>query len=68
MKLRRFFKKGTKVRFKWYPNYDQYTSINPLVVINEGYIESDTVLNDAIIYSPKEETYYCVPIRDIFTF
>ena len=65
MRLKREYKVGIPIRFKWYYNEDRYTNPNPQFVIKEGIVESNTCLNDVIIHVPQEDAYYCVLTIDI---
>lgn len=65
MRLKREYKVGTPIRFKWYYNGDRFTSPNPQYTIKNGYVDSNTCLDDVIIHDPKEDVYYCVLTSDI---
>ena len=65
MKLRRDYKEGTKVLFKWYDNWrDEIENPNNFRVI-EGYVQENTALNEVIIYDDKENNVYAVPCEHI---
>lgn len=65
MRLKREYKVGTPIRFKWYHNEDRYTNQNAQFVIKEGVVDSNTCLNDIITHAPQEDAYYCVSTSDI---
>lgn len=65
MKLKREYKVGTPIRFKWYYNGDQFTNPNPSYVIKDGCVDSNTCLDDVIIYNQEEDMYYCVLLSDV---
>lgn len=65
MRLKREYKVGTPIWFKWYYNEDRYTNPNAQFVIKEGVVDSNTFMNEVIIHTPQEDAYYCVSTSDI---
>ena len=65
MKLKREYKVGTPIRFKWYYNNDQYISPNSQFIVKEGIVDSNTFLNDVIIYCEKDNAWYSIPAENI---
>ena len=65
MRLKREYKVGTPLRFKWYYNADRYTNPNAQFVIKEGIVDCNTFLNEVIIHVPQEDAYYCVILTDV---
>ena len=66
MRLKREYKEGTSIRFKWYYNTeDRYTNPNAQFVIKEGIVDSNTFMNEVIIHVPQEDAYYCVLTSDV---
>ena len=65
MRLKREYKVGTPIQFKWYSNEDRYTNPNAQFVIKEGIVDSNTFMNEVIIHAPQEDAYYCVLTSDV---
>lgn len=65
MRLKRVYKVGTPIRFKWYYNEDRYTNQNAQFVIKEGIVDSNTLMDEVIIHVPQEDAYYCVLTSDV---
>ena len=61
MKLKREYKEGTLISFKWYDNWrDEMVNPNNFRVL-EGIIETNTVLDEVIVFNGHENKYYAVP-------
>lgn len=67
MRLKREYKIGTPIKFKWY-NDDRYQNPNAQFVVKEGNVECNTVLEDVIVHVPQEEAYYCILLNDVINF
>lgn len=65
MRLKREYKIGTPIYFKWYYDWkDEYENPNNFE-IKEGVVDSNTFLNDVIVFNRKENNYYSVPTENI---
>lgn len=65
MTLRRNYKIGSKIRFKWYDHWrDEIENPNNFRVI-EGYVQENTALNSVIVYDDKENNVYAIPCENI---
>ena len=66
MKLKRDYKKGTLISFKWYYHdyRDQYENPSRYIVL-DGIVEDNTVLNEVIVYNGHENNWYAVPTENI---
>lgn len=65
MKIKRKYKIGTEVNFKWYENWrDEALCPNKYRVIS-GIIEENTFLDEAIIYSKETDCTYAVSYHNI---
>lgn len=66
MRLRRDYKKGAKVLFKWYDNWrDEFENPNNFKVI-EGHVESyECTFNDVIVHDGHENKFYAVHCENI---
>ena len=68
MRLKREYKIGTPIKFKWYYNDDRYQNPNAQFVVKEGHVDSNTALNEVIVHVPQEDAYYCVLLDDVINF
>ena len=65
MKLKREYKEGTFVKFKWYDRWqDEYERLDNFR-ITEGRVQSNTYLNEVIVYNGHENNWYAVPTENI---
>ena len=65
MRLKREYKIGISIQFKWYNRWqDEYENPNNFE-IKEGVVDSNTFLNDVIVFNRKENNYYSVPTENI---
>ncbi len=65
MRLKREYKIGTPIQFKWYYVWkDKYENPNRFEII-EGVVDSNTFLNDVIVFNRNENKYYSVPTENI---
>ena len=65
MRLKREYKIGISIQFKWYNRWqDEYENPNRFEVI-ECVVDSNTFLNDVIVFNRKENKYYSVPTENI---
>ena len=65
MRLKREYKIGISIQFKWYYDWkDEYENPNRFEVI-EGVVDSNTFLNDVIVFNRKENKYYSVQTENI---
>lgn len=61
MKLKREYKEGTSISFKWYDNWrDEMVNPNNFKVL-DGIIETNTALDEVIVFNRHENNYYAVP-------
>jgi hypothetical protein len=60
MRLKRDYKIGTLLRFKWYDNWrDEFERPDKFRII-EGMVDSNTFMDEVIVYNGHEEKYYAV--------
>ena len=60
MKLKRDFKVGTPIQFKWYDSWmDEVENPDNFKVL-EGTIDSNTALDEVIVYNEYEKMFYAV--------
>lgn len=60
MKLKRDFKVGTHIQFKWYDSWmDEVENLDNFKVL-EGTIDSNTALDEVIVYNEYEKMFYAV--------
>ena len=66
MRLKRDYKEGTFVKFKWYDNWrDEFENPNNFKVI-EGHIEvNEYAFNEVIVHDGHENKFYAVPCENI---
>ena len=65
MRLKREYKIGISIQFKWYNRWqDEYENPNNFE-IKEGVVDSNTFLNDVIVFNRKENKYYSVQTENI---
>lgn len=65
MRLKRDYRKGTLLQFKWYERWqDTFESPNNFRVI-EGIVDSNTFMDEVIVYNGHENKYYAVRSEDI---
>ena len=65
MRLKRDYKIGTLIKFKWYDNWrDEYENPDNFRV-EEGIVQDNTYLDDVIVYNGHNETTYAVPNHNI---
>jgi hypothetical protein len=54
------FKVGTSIQFKWYDDWrDEFENPNNFKVL-EGTIDSNTALDEVIVYNEHEKMFYAV--------
>ena len=60
MRLKRDYKIGTLLKFKWYDRWqDEYEKPNNFRIA-EGRVESNTLMNEVIVYNGHEQKFYAV--------
>ena len=60
MKLKRDYKIGTLLQFKWYDKWrDEYENPDNFRVI-EGTVDSNTTMDEVIVYNAYERKFYAV--------
>lgn len=60
MKLKRDYKIGTLLKFKWYDNWrDEFVRPENFRII-EGVVDSNTFMNEVIVYNGHENKLYAV--------
>ena len=65
MRLKREYKEGTFVKFKWYDNWrDEFTNSDNFRFV-EGRVQENTFLNEVIVYNGHENKFYAVPCENI---
>ena len=65
MRLKRDYKIGTLISFKWYDNReDEYNNPNNFRTV-EGFVEENLFLNAVIVYNGHENKWYGVPTENI---
>ena len=65
MKLKREYKKGILITFKWYDNWRDMIVTPDNFTVLEGIIESNTALDEVIVFNGHENKYYAVPTANI---
>lgn len=65
MRLRRNYKLGTLVTFKWYDDWrDEWQHPDNFRIV-EGVVESNDFLESTCVYNGHENKYYSVPNSNI---
>jgi hypothetical protein len=65
MRLKREYKIGISIQFKWYNRWqDEYENPNNFE-IKEGVVDSNTFFNNVIVFNRKENKYYSVQTENI---
>ena len=65
MKLKRDYKIGTVLQFKWYDNWrDEYEKPNNFRIV-EGVVDTNEFFNEVIVYNRHEQKFYAVRNEDI---
>lgn len=65
MRLKREYKQGTFIKVKWYDRWqDEYEKPNNFRIA-EGCVESNTCMNEVIVYNGHENNWYAVPTENI---
>lgn len=60
MRLKRDYKIGALLRFKWYDNWrDEFERPENFRII-EGVVDSNTFMNEVIVYNGDEKKFYAV--------
>ena len=60
MKLKRDYKSGTLLQFKWYDNWkDEFENPDNFRVL-EGTVESNTVMDEVIVFNKHDKMFYGV--------
>ncbi len=60
MKLKRDFKVGTSIQFKWYDNWmDEVENLDKFKVL-EGTVDSNTAMDEVIVYNEHDRMFYAV--------
>ena len=65
MRLKREYKKGTFVKFKWYDNWRDEFDRQDNFKIGEGRIECNTCMDEVIVFNGHENKWYAVSTEDI---
>ena len=65
MRLKRDYKIGALLRFKWYDNWrDEFERPENFRII-EGVVDSNTYMNEVIVYNGHEQKFYAVRNKHI---
>lgn len=65
MRLKRDYKIGTVLQFKWYDNWrDEYENPNNFRIV-EGVVDANEFFNEVIVYNRHEQKFYAVRNEDI---
>ncbi len=60
MRLKRDYKIGALLRFKWYDNWrDEFERPENFRIV-EGVVDSNTFMNEVIVYNGHEQKFYAV--------
>ena len=65
MRLKREYKAGTLVKFKWYDRWQDEFERPDNFRITEGCVKSNTFMDEIIVYNGHENNWYAVPTENI---
>lgn len=60
MRLKREYKIGTPIQFKWYDSWNDKVENPDNFKVLEGTIDSNTALDEVIVYSEHEKMFFIV--------
>ena len=60
MKLKRDFKVGTSIQFKWYDNWKDELENPTNFKVLKGTVDSNTAMDEVIVYNEHDRMFYAV--------